>query len=40
MLKRNYAKSVLGVSVRILSKTTAATVLQFINNKIDKPLTI
>ena len=38
MLKRNYAKSVLGVSIRILSKITAATLLQFINKKNDKPI--
>jgi len=38
MLKRNYAKSVLGLSVRILSKITAVTLLQFINLKNDKPL--
>ena len=38
MLKRNYAKSVLGLSVRILSKITAVTLLQFMNLKNDKPL--
>ena len=38
MLKRNYAKSVLGVSTRILSKITAATLLQFINTKNEKPI--
>lgn len=38
MLKRNYAKSILGLSVRILSKITAVTLLQFINLKNDKPL--
>lgn len=38
MIKRNYAKSVLGISVRILSKITAVTLLQFINLKNDKPL--
>lgn len=38
MLKRNYAKTVLGLSVRILSKITAVTLLQFINSKNDKPL--
>lgn len=38
MLKRNYAKTVLGLSVRILSKITAVTLLQFINLKNDKPL--
>jgi IS5 family transposase len=38
MLKRNYAKSILGLSVRILSKITAVTLLQLINLKNDKPL--
>lgn len=38
MLKRNYAKSVLGLSVRILCKITAATLLQFINDKNNRPL--
>ena len=38
MLKRNYAKSVLGLSVRILSKITAATLLQFINKNNNKPI--
>jgi hypothetical protein len=38
MLKRNYAKTLLGLSVRILSKITAVTLLQFINLKNDKPL--
>jgi IS5 family transposase len=38
LLKRNYAKSVLGLSVRILSKITAVTLLQLINLKNDKPL--
>lgn len=38
MLKRNYAKTLLGLSVRILSKITAVTLLQFMNLKNDKPL--
>ncbi len=38
MLKRNYAKSNLGLSVRILSKITAVTLLQYINSKNNKPL--
>lgn len=38
MLKRNYAKTLLGLSVRILSKITGVTLLQFINLKNDKPL--
>jgi penicillin-binding protein-related factor A (putative recombinase) len=38
MLKRNYAKTLLGLSVRILCKITAVTLLQYINLKNDKPL--
>lgn len=38
MLKRNYAKSVTGLSVRILNKITAITCLQFINKQNNKPL--
>ncbi len=38
MLKRNYAKTVLGLSVRILSKITAVTLLQYINSKNNKPI--
>jgi hypothetical protein len=38
MLKRNYAKTNLGLSVRILSKITAVTLLQYINSKNNKPL--
>jgi len=38
MLKRNYAKTLLGLSVRILTKITAVTLLQFMNLKNDKPL--
>lgn len=38
MLKRNYAKTILGLSVRILSKITAVTLLQYMNKKNDKPL--
>ncbi|MGZ5491863.1 MAG: IS982 family transposase [Nitrososphaeraceae archaeon] len=38
MLKRNYAKTILGLSVRILSKITAVTLLQYINSKNDKPI--
>ena len=38
MLKRNYSKSNLGISVRILSKITALTVLQYINFINNKPL--
>jgi hypothetical protein len=38
MLKRNYAKSATGVFIRILSKITAATTLQFINFTNHKPI--
>lgn len=38
MLKRNYAKSLAGLSVRILTKFTAVTCLQFINLNHNKPL--
>ena len=38
MLKRNYAKSTKGLSVRILCKITAVTLLQYINYKNEKPL--
>ena len=38
MLRRNYAKTLLGLSVRILSKITAVTLLQFINSKNNRPL--
>lgn len=38
MLKRNYAKTLVGLSVRILTKVTAVTLLQFINLKNGKPI--
>ena len=38
MLKRNYAKRILGLSIRILLKITAVTLLQYINSKNDKPI--
>ena len=38
MLKRNYAKTILGLSIRILSKITAVAILQYINSKNDKPI--
>jgi len=38
MLKRNYAKTTVGLSVRILCKITAVTMLQYINYKNEKPL--
>lgn len=38
MLKRNYAKTIAGLAVRILTKFTAITCLQFININNNKPL--
>lgn len=38
MIKRNYAKSFPGLSVRIISKMTATTVLQLINHQNGKPI--
>ena len=38
MLKRNYAKTLIGLSVRILTKITSVTLLQYINLKNDKPI--
>ncbi len=38
MLKRNYAKSTTGLSVRLLCKITAVTLLQYINQTNQKPL--
>ena len=38
MLKRNYAKTIAGLSVRILTKFTAVTCLQYINTNNNKPL--
>jgi hypothetical protein len=38
MLKRNYAKSVLGLSVRLLTKITGVTLLQYLNLQNNKPL--
>ena len=38
MLKRNYAKTNLGLSIRVLTKITAVTVLQYINHLNNKPL--
>ena len=38
MLKRNYAKTNVGISIRLLSKITAVTVLQYINYVNNKPL--
>ncbi len=38
MLKRNYAKTVAGLSVRILNKVTAVTCLQFVNKQNNKPI--
>lgn len=38
MLKRNYAKSLVGLTIRILNKVAAITCLQFINKQNNKPL--
>lgn len=38
MLKRNYAKSLAGLTIRILNKVAAITCLQFINKQNNKPL--
>jgi hypothetical protein len=38
MLKRNYAKSVIGLSVRLLTKITGVTLLQYFNLQNNKPL--
>ena len=38
MLKRNYAKSITGLTLRILNKITAVTCLQFINKQNNKPI--
>jgi hypothetical protein len=38
MLKRNYAKTRTGLSIRLLSKITSVTMLQYINSMNNKPL--
>ena len=38
MLKRNYAKTRTGLSIRLLCKITSVMVLQFINSMNNKPL--
>lgn len=38
MLKRNYAKTVLGLSVRLMTKITGVTLLQYLNTQNNKPL--
>ncbi len=38
MLKRNYAKTLLGLSVRVLCKITSATCLQYLNSLTNKPI--
>ena len=38
MIKRNYAKSVKGLSARVMSKIAAVTVLQFLNFNSNKPI--
>ncbi|HEX8462765.1 MAG TPA: IS982 family transposase [Segetibacter sp.] len=36
MIRRNYAKSLMGFKTRILSKITALTIIQFINNSLNR----
>ena len=38
MLKRNYAKTVDGLTTRIITKITAATCLQYMNHLNGKPI--
>ncbi len=38
MLKRNYTKTLLGLSVRVLCKITSATCLQYLNSLSNKPI--
>jgi len=38
MLKRNYAKTRTGISIRVLCKITSVTMLQYINSLNDKPI--
>lgn len=38
MMKRNYAKSFVGLSVRTISKVTAVTALQMLNSRNNRPL--
>ena len=38
MLKRNYVKKLIGLSVRILTKVTSISLLQYINLKNGKPI--
>jgi len=38
LIRRNYAKTFLGLSTRILAKITTFTLLQFINHLNNKPL--
>lgn len=38
MIRRNYAKSFAGLAVRTLAKTTAFTMVQWINSKENRPI--
>lgn len=38
MLKRNYAKTKVGLTIRLLCKITSVTILQYINFQNNKPL--
>lgn len=38
MIRRNYTKSFAGLAVRILSKVTAFTIIQWINHKENRPI--
>jgi hypothetical protein len=38
MLKRNYAKSFMGLRGRLIAKVTAVTLLQYLNEQNDRPL--
>ena len=38
MLKRNYAKTIHGLNIRLISKIAAVTILQYINHQQNKPI--
>ena len=38
MLKRNYAETMIGVAIRLLSKIAAVKVLQYLNYLNNKPI--
>src|SRR5699024_3091171 len=38
MLKRNYAKSFIGLRARLIAKVTAVSLLQYINEQNDRPI--